>query len=614
MSRLPSSGPVPGPRETLYSYLARLAAAWRTEAPAMVYDMGTSFKKLLDQHEEALETFESWANLSPEVMAEMLSWTGLKSGNVRMRFRGELYVSRALRNPVMRGCPMCLRQDAAETDRAAHEFMVMRGDWHFREVMICVQHQHPLVPLWQTATLRDRFNIGARLEEISGDIMLGAFDQAARVPSAYDCWLDQRLQDGSDTTWLADHSVFAVTTMCRYLGKAVAMHDGTEVDREHAAGFDIMKAGENEIRKALDQIAAMATEAQDEPRKIFGPLYTLLNRDYLNDPDFDSFRKILRGSILDHWPMAAGDVVLGEALPQRRLHSLRTAAFESGVGAKVLEQFLIEAGAIVEHDPRPESRRLFDAQANAELLAEIPTLVGPIAMRQAMGATKMELIALAESGILRPRTRVEKVKNPWRISDGVKLVSELSSDAITVEADDTKWETLLRACRRSGTRLDDLIARIRDKSLAVGRKSGESGFHGIVVPKHDVDALATLAQSTPKTVSATLPGMAAASFGRSLGLRDGGVFQAMVEGGYVPASRIINPQTKRPQYWMTPENMTAFHRQFVTLTSLSAETGQHRNTLKMQLAAKTAPRFCPEGQDFGPVYLRDDVIKILGLG
>ncbi|MFA8386500.1 MAG: TniQ family protein [Pelagibaca sp.] len=354
MSRLPISGPVPGSRETLYSYLARLAAAWRTEAPAMVYDMGTSFKKLLDQHEEALETFASWANLSPEVMAELLSWTGLKSGNVRTLFRGEVYVSRALRNPVMRGCPICLRQDAAKTDRAAHELMVLRGDWQFRDVMICVEHQHSLVPLWQNAALRDRFDIGARLEEISDDILSGAFDQAARIPSAYDYWLDQRLQDGSDTTWLADHSVFAVTTMCRYLGKAVAMHDGTEDDREHAAGFEIMKVGQKEIRKALDQIAAMATEAQDEPRKIFGPLYTSLNRDYLNEPDFDPFRKILRECILDHWPLAGGDVVLGEALPQRRLHSLRTAALESGVGAKVLEQFLIEAGAIVEHDPAPK--------------------------------------------------------------------------------------------------------------------------------------------------------------------------------------------------------------------------------------------------------------------
>jgi len=617
MMPLPISHPLPVSRETLYSYLARLAATWHTDAPQLAYDMGASFKRLIDQNDEALEKFSSWADLSPEAMAEMLSWTGMRAGNVRMRFRGELYVSRALRNPLIRGCPMCLREDVAETDRPAHEVMAMRGDWQFRDVMICVQHSHPLVPLWQTETLRDRFDIGARLQEISEDILSETFDQAPWVPSTYDLWLDQRLQDGSDTTWLADYPVFVVTTLCRLLGQALSKLDsaegGDEFCRDHSLGFDIMKAGKTAIREALDQIAATATDAQDEPSKTFGPLYTRLNRDYVKEATFDPFRKLLRECVLDHWPYASGDVILGEALPQRRKHSLRTAASETGVGAKVLEHFLIEAGAITENDPRPESRKLFDAESHADLLAEVPTLVGPIAMRQAIGATKMELIALEEADVLRPRTRVKKVKNPWRISDGVLLVNELSSGAIPVQADDTRWETLLRACRRREIGLGDLIARIRDKSMTVGQRTGEAGFHGIVVPRSEVDAIASMPRAIPEDVSEELRGMAAAEFGRSVGLRDGGVFQSMIEAGYVPASKIINPRTKRSQYWMTPEDMATFRRQFATLTTLVAETGLHRNSLKGQIASGRVTRFSPEGRHFGAVYLRDDVTDVLGL-
>ncbi len=62
------------------------------------------------------------------------------------------------------------------------------------------------------------------------------------------------------------------------------------------------------------------------------------------------------------------------------------------------------------------------------------------------------------------------------------------------------------------------------------------------------------------------------------------------------------------QYRMTAEDMAAFHRRFVTLTTLSAETGQHRNTLKGRLAARRVTPFSPEGQDFGAVYLRGDVM------
>jgi len=136
MTNLPISSPTPMLRETLYSYLARLAAVWRTDAPELAYDMGAPFKRLLEQDREALETVADWAKLSPDVMSELLSWTGVRAGKVRMKFRGELYVSRALRNPIMRGCPVCLREDAAGATEQAYAAMSIRGDWQLREATL----------------------------------------------------------------------------------------------------------------------------------------------------------------------------------------------------------------------------------------------------------------------------------------------------------------------------------------------------------------------------------------------------------------------------------------------------------------------------------------------
>jgi hypothetical protein len=175
--------------------------------------------------------------------------------------------------------------------------------------------------------------------------------------------------------------------------------------------FGVARDGEASIRNALDRVARAASGPLDEPNKAFGPLYAGI-RDYADEEGFAPYVAILRACILDHWPIAPGELVLGVVVHERRLHSLVTASRETGVGSSVIEQFLVESGALQEQDDRPPNRRLFDAQANAALLAEIPTLVGPIAMQKAMGATRKELVALEEEEILVPRTRLPRSRTP----------------------------------------------------------------------------------------------------------------------------------------------------------------------------------------------------------
>ncbi|RBI67540.1 hypothetical protein DQW77_17540 [Roseovarius sp. TE539] len=612
MTGLPIRNPDPAPRETLYSYLARLAATWQTTAPELAYDMGAPFKTLLQQDQGALGAFADWAGLDSDAMVELMSWTGVRVGNVRMQFRGELYISRALRNPVIRGCPVCLREDGAAAEGPAASTMVMRGHWQMREVNLCVKHGHPLVPLWEARDPKARYDIGARLQEIEADIVSGAFDEPARTPSAYDLWLDKRLQNGSDDTWLKGSPVFAITTLCRFLGEVLqnenTAHDPAAVGDIHAAGFNAIAQGEEAIRAALDQIARRATGPFDEPGKVFGKLFDRLNREYAEEDGFDFFRDLLRECILDHWPVAAGEEILGEVVQSRRLHSLRTAARETGIGVKVLDQFLVEAGAIGPDDDRVPNRKLFDAKKHADLLAEIPTFVGPIAMRKAMGATRQELIALTDAGVLVPRTRTETVKKPWRVSDGLGLVAELSTGAASVDGNDATWETLLHACKRRKTGIAHLIDTIRENRLSVGRRRDAQGFHGIVVPKSEVDLIippeARVRAESDADLSDTVP---AAEFGRSVGLRDGRVFQSLIEAGHVPAQKVMNPRTGRPQYRMTADDIAAFHERFVTLTTLATESGLHRNTLKSKFASHAVVPFSQGGQDFGPVYRRADI-------
>jgi hypothetical protein len=219
-------------------------------------------------------------------------------------------VSRALRNTLIRGCPVCLREDAEGHEGPPAAAMAIGGDWQMREAFVCVRHGHPLIELWRADNLADRHDMATRLHEIKEDILSGALDRPAALPSAYDLWLDNRLQDGRDETWLKDQPLFAATTFCRLLGHALRPADLRDADcaagADHAAGFEVARGGETAIRAALDRIAASATGPLDAPNKVFGPMYLCLNRDYLREPGFAVFGGILRDCILDHWPITPG--------------------------------------------------------------------------------------------------------------------------------------------------------------------------------------------------------------------------------------------------------------------------------------------------------------------
>lgn len=55
MTKLPITSLLPVPRETVYSYISRLAATWRTEVADLAYDMGAPFKRFLEQDPKAFE-------------------------------------------------------------------------------------------------------------------------------------------------------------------------------------------------------------------------------------------------------------------------------------------------------------------------------------------------------------------------------------------------------------------------------------------------------------------------------------------------------------------------------------------------------------------------------
>ncbi len=128
--------------------------------------------------------------------------------------------------------------------------------------------------------------------------------------------------------------------MCSLLGTLLIPRSLEAEDRqslEHDAGFRVLAKGEASFRAALRQCVEHATGNHIGPRTVFGKLYDALD-DYLSEEQFDLFRNALRDSVLESWPFAAGETVLGKVTPKRILHSPTSAAQEIGVTAGLLEK------------------------------------------------------------------------------------------------------------------------------------------------------------------------------------------------------------------------------------------------------------------------------------
>lgn len=180
-----------------------------------------------------------------------------------------------------------------------------------------------------------------------------------------------------------------------------------------ATGFAVARQGEAAISEAFRCLADAADGMGQEPDAAFGNLLAQLRHDYRLDPEFEPFRRILRGCILLMWLIAAGEMVLGEVQTERRLHSLYSAARELGTTEELLEPFLVEAGALDPADPHYANRRVFPVADFASLLAEIPTLVNLATLRADLGVSRNEIKAMVAQGILVPRCRSDIVRLRW---------------------------------------------------------------------------------------------------------------------------------------------------------------------------------------------------------
>ncbi len=259
------------------------------------------------------------------------------------------------------------------------------------------------------------------------------------------------------------------------------------------------------MRAVLDDLVAAASGAGDGPKKAFGGLHAMLNRDYADAPEFDGFRDIMRACILDHWPFAVGDEVLGQVIESRTLHSVASAAAEVGIGDALLDRILTEKGAFAVGDQRPPARKTFDSVRFEDVLHEIQNWVGPTAICATLGATKAQFNRLVEQGALTPTVKNPKVKARWQKEQVQNLRDALLKATVNVAQGDQGWVSLHVAGGQDHGGLKRVIDGVLDGTVGLGYLPEQRGYRSLVVPKSVVVVDQRNANVEPPTAAAFAP-------------------------------------------------------------------------------------------------------------
>lgn len=565
-------------------------------------ELGLSQKPLIAIEDASVHNLSELLGLDPTERDALVSWTPQPLEGVRMQFRGEPVVSRAVMNPTVRGCPHCLREDANRSQFETVDGMVMRGDWQFRHVAICLRHASLLVPLWTAKRVADRYDFATQLRNIENDLMEGRLDAPTCEVTGYDKWIDQRLEDGQDETWLANHSVDVAAQFCELLGAELVRRDLAPKSAPRAGGFEVASQGPGSIQRAFHALAQRASGPHDEMRSAFGRLYDWLASTAANDPRYDPFRNLLREVALDIWAFSPGTKLLGHPLKARRMHSVLTVATEVGVSPARMRGLLVSEGVIDADEERSDARLTFPSAEVDDLMSVFEQLVGSKEMQRRLGCGEQQLEALVEAGILAPRFPPDVTRRPWNPADAEAFLEGLYATAQYIPAEDQEWEQVHRASVRCRVKIDKVLKPIWDGALAAGRRRDLRGYASVFVRRSEVNMLVRPERPNYRTLS---------EFASEVGLNKHREFRLLVDHGHAHATVIYNPQTHRRDRYVTENDAAAFYARFTTLKLLSARLGQSSRSISQRLKSAGIERFRPGDTDFGPVYLLEDVEAVL---
>lgn len=253
-------------------------------------------------------------------------------------------------------CPNCLIADEQSQLGRAGSRAFIRSTWQPRFFRVCSVHNETLVTAMPGGTrfcgdvLGGLASTGTTLEEY-------ALQTASAEAASAQAYFTMRYHlQPTDLQWLNRLPLQAAVHFAEMLG-AVKRHgikvyfdklDTVEQARCMQEGYELTLRGQKAIKAFL---VSLVCDYYRRPRSmlnahaVFGELADEMCL-YSEMPGYSQVIRLLQRIAVENLPIGRGDNFLGIVKDPRRLHSIRSAAEEHGIGHYILRSLMIQNGLI----------------------------------------------------------------------------------------------------------------------------------------------------------------------------------------------------------------------------------------------------------------------------
>lgn len=568
--------------ETPASLVSRLAFLHRAESVRVFsLDMGVPFQSVVDGHPGAM------ANLADlvGVPARQISDAAIVRSNGAFSIRGQDVVKPLLRRDRPAVCPRCLAEDLGED--AGPWMASCRVQWALHPVRTCQIHRVDLVEV-QSADKIPPHDFARLIEPMVGSIVRLAQEAGYAEPSSLEAYLLDRLDGSAGPDWLDALPWHAAAKACEMIGAVATLGREAPIKtmtnsqwREAGGvGFEIASKGASGIRAFFDTLRTTYPQGRSDPtgpQAWLGRIHTWLGDTRL--PGFDPLRDIVVDMVAESSPVGLEDRLYGRPIvDRRRLHSIRTAALETGLHPKRLRRILAACGTIpLDHGAITDDRLLFSAPDAEATLLKAKHAISERDAESYLNAGRVQTKVLAKAGFIRPfvasgRAGLKDAAYDTRELDG--FLARLTAKAETMMFHAEPIYRIPEAAKRTNCSSTEIVqAILEDRMEWVGRIDGEHGYMSVLVDVNEVRGLVR-GDHGDRLPLANVQAALRTTFG---------VVDALIRTGLLPSERVISPLNRCPYTAVCQRDLDAFLRTYGSLHDLARERGMHFAPLKRAL-------------------------------